>query len=98
MAIVKYHLFDMDEYAAEIRKGLETKVEAAYRRGLYSDYKTKADPKEREQARQKYLDERGVPEERLILEDRAQTAALILSKAGDLITLEEYREAMKAGR
>ena len=59
MAIVKYHLFDMDEYA----EGLETKVEAAYRRELYSDYKTKADPKEREQARQKYLDERGVPED-----------------------------------
>lgn len=63
MAIVKYHLFDMDEYADEIRKGLETKVEAAYRRGLYSDYKTKPNPKEREQARQKYLDERGVPED-----------------------------------
>ena len=61
MAIVKYHLFDMDEYDAEIRKGLENKVEAAYRRELYSDYKTKADPKEREQARQKYLDERGIP-------------------------------------
>ena len=63
MDIVKYHLFDMDEYADEIRKGLETKVEAAYRRGLYSDYKTKPNPKEREQARQKYLDERGVPED-----------------------------------
>lgn len=36
--------------------------------------------------------------EQKLIEDRAQTAALILSKAGDLITLEEYREAMKAGR
>ena len=61
MAIVKYHLFDMEEYDYEIHKGLESKLEAAYRRGLYSDYKTKEDPKEREEARQKYLDEKGVP-------------------------------------
>ena len=36
--------------------------------------------------------------EQKLIEDRAPTAALILSKAGGLITLEEYREAMKAGR
>jgi hypothetical protein len=51
----------MEEYDYEIHKGLESKLEAAYRRGLYSDYKTKEDPKEREEARQKYLDEKGVP-------------------------------------
>ena len=32
------------------------------------------------------------------IEQRAPTAALIISKAGELITLEEYREAMKTGR
>lgn len=63
MAIVRYHLFDMEEYDAEIRKGLESKLEAVYRRGLYSDYKTKTDPKERERARQRYMDERGMPED-----------------------------------
>ena len=63
MKIVKYHLFEMDEYDIEIRKGLERKMEAVYRRGLYTDFKTKADPKDREAARQKYLDERGVPED-----------------------------------
>ena len=36
--------------------------------------------------------------EQKLIEDRAPAAALILSKAGELITLEEYREAMKAGR
>ena len=36
--------------------------------------------------------------EQKLIEDRAPSAALILSKAGELITLEEYGEAMKAGR
>ena len=36
--------------------------------------------------------------EQVLIEERAASAALILSKAGRLITLEEYRQAMKAGR
>lgn len=33
-----------------------------------------------------------------MIEERAPSAALILSKAGSLISLDEYRQAMKAGR
>ena len=36
--------------------------------------------------------------EQKLIEARAAQAALIISKAGSLITLEEYREAMEAGR
>ena len=36
--------------------------------------------------------------EQRLIEDRAPTAALIISKAGDLISLDEYRQAMQAGR
>ena len=36
--------------------------------------------------------------EQVLIEQRAPSAALIISKAGNLITLEEYRQAMKAGR
>lgn len=36
--------------------------------------------------------------EQKLIEDRAPSAALIISKAGELISLEEYRQAMNAGR
>lgn len=36
--------------------------------------------------------------EQTMIEQRASSAALIISKAGRLITLEEYTQAMKAGR
>ena len=36
--------------------------------------------------------------EQKLIEDRAPQAALIISKAGSLITLDEYRQAMEAGR
>ncbi len=36
--------------------------------------------------------------EQKLIENRAPQAALIISKSGDLITLEEYRQAMEAGR
>lgn len=36
--------------------------------------------------------------EQKLIEDRAPQAALIISKSGALVTLEEYRKAMEAGR
>lgn len=61
-AMVKYHLLDCREETQQIiRSGLEQKMDAFYRRGLYSEYKTSDDPEKREEARLKYLDERGVP-------------------------------------
>ena len=60
--IVDYHLCGEDCYEEEIRDGLEEKLEAMQRHELYSKYKTAPDKTKREEARQEYLDSRGVPE------------------------------------
>ena len=44
----------------EIRQGLEQKLDALVRHELYAKYKTAPSAEEREQARQEYLDRRGV--------------------------------------
>ena len=54
--------FDEDDYEEEIRQGLEQKLDAMLNRQLYSRYKTAPNEEEREQARQAYLDRRGVPQ------------------------------------
>lgn len=51
-----------DDYEEEIRQGLEQKLDAMLNRQLYSSYKTAPTEEEREQARQEYLDRRGVPQ------------------------------------
>ena len=51
-----------DGYEDEIRYGLEQKLEAMVRHELYAKYKTALTPEEREAARQRYLDERGIPQ------------------------------------
>ena len=60
VALVEYHLGYDDEYEDEIRQGLEQKLDALVRHELYAKYKTAPSPEEREQARQAYLDRRGV--------------------------------------
>ena len=62
LALLHYHLDGEDEYADEIVQGLEQKLEAMLRRDLYAKYKTAPTEEQREQARQEYLDRRGVPE------------------------------------
>ena len=52
VALVEYHLACDDDYAEEIHQGLEHE--------LYAKYKTAPTAEEREQARQAYLDKRGV--------------------------------------
>ena len=59
--LVDYHLKDEDCFEEEIRDGLEEKLEAMQRREFYSRYKTAPDEAQREEARQEYLDSRGVP-------------------------------------
>ena len=49
-----------DDYAEEIHQGLEQKLDALVRHELYAKYKTAPTAEEREQARQAYLDKRGV--------------------------------------
>ena len=52
VALVEYHLAYDDDYAGEIRQGLEQKLDALVRHELYAKYKTAPTPEEREQARQ----------------------------------------------
>lgn len=60
LALVKYHLLDMDECRNEIQKGLEQKIDAMVRHQLYTAYKTAPTEEEREKARQDYLDKVGM--------------------------------------
>lgn len=62
VALLHYHLVQEDDYAEDIRRGLEEKLDAMVRHELYAKYKTAPTEEEREQARLKYLDRRGVPE------------------------------------
>ena len=52
--LAMYHLRGEDDFEEEIRQGLEQKLD--------SRYKTAPNEEEREQARQEYLDRRGVPQ------------------------------------
>ena len=57
-----YHLNDEDDYQDDIRQGLSQKLDAMLNRQLYTQYKTAPTEEQREQARQEYLDRRGVPQ------------------------------------
>ena len=60
--LVLYHLNGEDDFDEEIRQGLEQKLDAILNRQLYSRYKTAPTEEQQEQARQEYLDRRGVPQ------------------------------------
>ena len=60
--LVLYHLNDEDDFQDNIRQGLSQKLDAMLNRQLYSQYKTAPTEEQREQARQEYLDRRGVPQ------------------------------------
>ena len=60
--LVLYHLNDEDDFQDNIRQGLLQKLDAMLNRQLYSQYKTAPTEEQREQARQEYLDRRGVPQ------------------------------------
>ena len=62
VALLQYHLSGENEYEEIIEQGLEQKLEAMLRHELYAQYKTAPTEEQREQARQEYLDRRGVPE------------------------------------
>ena len=62
VALLKYHLVEIDDVMPEIKEGLEDKLEAMVRRDLYTKYKTALTEEEKEKARKEYLDRRGVPE------------------------------------
>lgn len=62
IALMKYHLLDMEDVQPEIKKGLMDKMESIAMRLLYSKYKTAPTEEEKQKARHEYLDKRGVPE------------------------------------
>lgn len=59
--LLHYHLVQEDDYAEDIRRSLEEKLDAMVRHELYVKYKTVPTEEEREKARLEYLDRRGVP-------------------------------------
>ena len=63
IALLKYHLVEIDDALPEIKKGLEDKLEAMVRRDLYTKYRTAPTEEEREKARQEYLDKCGMHED-----------------------------------
>ena len=48
IALLKYHLVEIDDVLPEIKKGLEEKLEAMVRRDLYTKYKTALTEEEKE--------------------------------------------------
>ena len=60
--LVLYHLRGEEDYDEDIRRGLSQKIDAVLNRQLYSQYKTASTEVQREQAREEYLDRRGVPQ------------------------------------
>ena len=62
VSLLRYHLMEDDDYLNEIRQGLEQKLDSLVRHELYEKYKTAPTQEERENARQEYLEKRGVPD------------------------------------
>ena len=62
VALVKYHLLEIEKFQPEIQKGLMDKMDSITMRLLYSKYKTAPTEEEKEKARKEYLDKRGVTE------------------------------------
>ena len=62
IALMKYHVMDLEEVQPYIKKGLMDKMDSITMRLLYSKYKTAPTEEEKEKARMEYLDKRGVPE------------------------------------
>ena len=60
VALLKYHLVEIDDVLPQIKKGLEEKLEAMVKRDLYTKYKTASTEEEREKARQEYLEKVGM--------------------------------------
>lgn len=52
---------ETEELPQELKPILLAKLEARFRRQLFTEYKTAPTPIERENARQRYLDEVGIP-------------------------------------
>ncbi len=58
--LLQYYYFEKYEYEEEIKQELEKKLNAMVMREHYTNYKTAPTEEEREKARQKYLDKKGI--------------------------------------
>lgn len=61
--LVKYFFLNDDSKVKEINERLNDKLDRLAAREAYTNYKTLADPVEKEVARKKYLDAKGIPED-----------------------------------
>ena len=62
MQLLRFYLMEDESCEKEIKKELEKKLDRMVMRDLFGKSKTAPTEEEREQARKKYLDRRGVPE------------------------------------
>ena len=60
MQLLRFHLMEDVDCENEIKQELEKKLDKMVMRDLYGKFKTAPTEEEREQARQEYLDKRGV--------------------------------------
>ena len=58
--LMKYHLMEDESCEADIRRGVEKKLDALVMHELYTKSKMEVTEEEREKARKEYLDRRGV--------------------------------------
>ena len=59
--LIRFHFAEMYEVEEDIKNELQKKLNSMVMREYYTTYKTAPTEQEREEARKKYLDERGVP-------------------------------------
>ena len=60
LALIRYHLADMEDDLPLIKKELERKLDAMVKHQIYTRYKVAPTETEREKARQEYLDAVGM--------------------------------------
>ncbi len=60
LSLVKYHILEYYNDEEKIIKELKEKYDKIFNRSLYTKYKTAPTEEEKEKARQKYLNQRGI--------------------------------------
>ncbi len=60
LSLVKYHILEYYNDEEKIVKGLKEKYERMVNRSLYTKYKTAPTEEEKENARQEYLNKKGI--------------------------------------
>ena len=60
LSLIKYHILEYYNEEEKIAEGLQQKLDSVINRNLYTKYKTALTKEEKEKARQKYLNQRGI--------------------------------------